>query len=161
MKWINCLFIVVLLPTLCVADVWHGWLVGPSHASIPFERTAQGKAYVTIAIKDHKLRFLVDTGGTTLIDAQVAKEIGLSPVAAGDTATTLIGSGGERYVVTTDFSIDKFKLGQYPLTCLDLSYFKKLEQPEIVGVIGADLLTLFRARIDYDTGELTLRKPKP
>jgi len=152
--------VLAFLGGLLTAKADDAWIKGPSRESLEFMRTPQGKIYVPVEIKGKRLHFLVDTGGTTLIDLTVAKDLGLSPTAAGDTTTTLTGSGGERHVVRIDLSIGKFVIGNLQMSSIDLTYFKTLEKPELVGIIGADLLSLFRARIDYGDSSLTLHRPK-
>ena len=158
----NRLLFIILAFIGCMptAKAEEAWVKGPSRGSMEFMRTPQGRIYVPVEIKGRRLYFLVDTGGTTLIDLTVAKELGFHPTAAGDTATTLTGGGGERHVVRIDVSLGKFVIGNIEVSSIDLTYFKGLEKPELVGIIGADLLSLFRARIDYGDSLLTLHRPK-
>lgn len=157
---LKIILVIALISGMHPARANEAWIKGPGRASLEFMRTPQGKAYIPVEIKGRRLFFLVDTGGTTLIDLQIAKELGLNPISAGDIATTLTGSGGERFVVKIDANIGKLTLGNLQVSCIDLTYFKSLEKPELVGIIGADLLALFRARIDYGDSSITLLRPK-
>ena len=154
------LLVLAFVLSLLTARADGAWIKGPSKERLEFKRTAQGKIYIPAELKGRSLFFLVDTGGMTMIDLSVARELGFAPTSAGDVATTWAGSDGERFVLHVDLNLGKFAVGNLQISSLDLGYLKGLEKPEIAGVIGADLLILFRARIDYGDSTLTLNRPK-
>ena len=160
MKTLIILAAMVVSANLTLAQANQMWITGPSRTVLSFLKTPQGKPYVTVDVNGKSLNFLIDTGGMTLVDLQVAKEIGVEIREAGDVATTLTGSGGLRHVTHVNLGIGKLKLTNLQVSCIDLAYFKGLEKPELTGIIGTDLLSLLKAKVDYAEGTLTLNRPK-
>jgi hypothetical protein len=59
-----------------------------------------------------------------------------------------------------DFKIGELKTEQFEVAVLDLSTindaYRQLNQPEILGVLGGDILVKYKAVIDYGHSLLTL-----
>jgi predicted aspartyl protease len=135
---------------------------GSAKAVIPLRRDAAGKLYLTALVHGVPLTLLIDTGGSQLLDLNVARRIGL-PVGA----TTGIGYGvtGGAAVRTgvMDIELGGIRVTNLPTSCPDLTELRRTVEAtnEIPfdGIIGSELLSALRARVDYDRLTLEIRRP--
>lgn len=136
---------------------------GPSKLTVPLVLSREGKPVVSVQVMGRPRNLFIDTGATTILDVEVARELGLDPVETVDGATGLTGVAGRRWVAVVTLKIGELSITDYPISCLDLSALRALNRsqglPVLDGLIGADLLKLLRARLDYERLELTLRRP--
>ena len=113
-----------------------------------------------------KGRFILDTGasnscvGLDMIDFFKLTAEESDTKAAGAGATDMETQQSEN----NQLSIGKWKTKKFDLVLFDLSHVNSaLEQHEaekVHGIIGADILEMGKAIIDYDQKVLYLRKPK-
>jgi hypothetical protein len=108
--------------------------------------------------------FFVDTGGAEIgLDTEFAKELGLPLWASRDVGTF----AGGQHIATFHSKIDSIGLGDWtvknvPAQVLGLrSLSSMLGVPRIDGVIGTIFLYHFLSTLDYQAGELLLRKRTP
>lgn len=136
---------------------------GPGKLTLPFTVSREGKPVIAVQLMGQPRQLFVDTGATTLLDVGVARELGLHPMLAADGATGLTGVAGQRWLAVVTLKLGDLTITDYPISCLDLSALRALNQsqglPALDGLIGADLLLILRARLDYGTRELTIRRP--
>lgn len=137
---------------------------GPRTVRLPFKITPDGKPFIRVTLNGSERVLFVDTGATTILDLELARSLGMDPKDSGQLGIGLTGVTGPRYVAIADFQIGRMEIKGMPVSCLDLSSMRepnrKQDLPEFDGLIGSDLLSIFRARIDYDTMTLTLKHPK-
>lgn len=136
---------------------------GPRTVTLPLRRAVDGKLYLTVPVMDRNLMLFLDTGASTVLDIRVARSIGLPLTDTGQTGYGLTGIAGKRISTHVDLRLGELKLANIPVDCLDLTELKALSRangmPEFDGLIGAELLTALRARIDFDRLTLTVRRP--
>jgi predicted aspartyl protease len=137
---------------------------GPSKCSLKFAVTSEGKAVVDILLEGERHTLFLDTGCTTVLDLAVARRLGLNPVESSEVATSITGIGGTIWLARVDMQIGEMKITGMPIGCLDLSGLRALNknqgQPDLDGLVGADLLAILRAQIDYNSNKLTIRRPE-
>jgi len=138
------------------------YFAGPSTSVLALNRLPDGKLYLSVSVQGQPLNLFVDTGAATILDCQVAKALGRPLTKTDDTATSLIGEA-DRYVTTVDLVLGGLKIRNQPVSCLDLVQIRALHErmswPRLDGLIGTDLLSMLRARLDYDRRTLTIRRP--
>lgn len=136
---------------------------GPSTTVLALKRVPDGKLFLTVTVEGRPLSLFVDTGATTILDCQVAKDLGLVLNETNDVATGLTGIAGKRQITAVDMVLGGLRVTDQPVSCLDLSESRRLNAqigwPHLDGLIGSDLLAMLRARIDYSRKTLTLRRP--
>lgn len=139
------------------------WFEGPRVARLEFKLTPEGKPFVKVKMGGRDAFLFIDTGATTILDKGVAESLGLTLRETDDVATGLTGVAGRRYAASVDLQIGQMKISNLPVSCLDLSAVRALNRQqgvvELDGLIGSDLLAVLKARIDYETGSLTIRRP--
>jgi predicted aspartyl protease len=138
------------------------YFAGPSSSVLALNRLSDGKLYLTVMVQNQPLSLFVDTGAATILDCQVVKGLGRPLTKAEDVATGLTGEA-DRYLTTVDLALGELKIGNMAVNCLDLVQLRALHArmgwPRLDGLIGADLLSILRARIDYDRKTLSIRRP--
>ena len=136
---------------------------GASTTVLALKRVPDGKLFLTVTVEGRPLSLFVDTGATTILDCQVAKDLGLVLNETNDVATGLTGIAGKRQITAVDMVLGGLRVTDQPVSCLDLSESQRLNAqigwPHLDGLIGSDLLAMLRARIDYSRKTLTLRRP--
>ena len=136
---------------------------GPRSITLPLRRAVDGKLYLSVPVKGRNLMLFLDTGASTVLDIGVARSIGLPLSDTGQTGYGLTGVAGKRISTHVDLRLGELKLSNIPVDCLDLAELKALSKangmPEFDGLLGAELLTALRARIDFDRLTLTVRRP--
>ena len=136
---------------------------GPGSVALPLRRAVDGKLYLTVSAMGRDLLLFLDTGATSVLDISVARSLRLPLVDTGQKGFGLTGLAGKRISTHVDLRLGALKITGLPIDCLDLTQLKALSKengmPEFDGLIGAELLTTLRARIDFDKLTLTLRRP--
>jgi hypothetical protein len=136
---------------------------GPGSVTLPLRRAIDGKLYLTVPVMGRDLLLFLDTGATTVLDIGVARSLRLQLVDTGQQGFGLTGLAGKRISAHVDLRLGALKITALPVDCLDLTQLKALSKengmPEFDGLIGAELLTALRARIDFDRLTLALRRP--
>ena len=135
------------------------------YIQIPIKLNTIGHLEVEVKIDDIKARFLVDTGASnTVIDIGFAKE-NLLEFASID---ELGGGVGTSEMVLFHKQVDLFKINDFEIPAFDLyatdfthvkdSLAKKGINEPCHGVIGADILIKYKAKINYKKKKLYLKK---
>jgi predicted aspartyl protease len=136
---------------------------GPKTVTLALQSAVDGKLYLTVAVKGRNLVLFLDTGASTVLDIGVARSIGVPLIDTGQTGYGLTGIAGKRISTHVDLRLGELKLTNLPVDCLDLTELKALSKangmPEFDGMIGAELLRLLGAKIDFERLTLTLRRP--
>jgi hypothetical protein len=136
---------------------------GPGSVTIPLKRAVDGKLYLTVPVMGRPLLLFLDTGASTVLDIGVARSLRLPLVDTGQQGFGLTGVAGKRISTHVDLRLGPLKITGLPVDCLDLTQLKAISKdngmPEFDGVVGAELLTTLRAKIDFDQLTLTLRRP--
>ena len=136
---------------------------GPQKSSLDFTTTADGKIVIAATVAGTPTSLFLDTGATTIVDINFAREIGLNPLETEEVGTGITGIAGKRWIARVDITIGKMKITSFPVSCLDLSALRELNRskntPDLFGLIGSDLLQVLRAKIDYENSSLTIKRP--
>ena len=136
---------------------------GPRTVTLPLSRAIDGKLYLRVPVMGRDLLLFLDTGASTVIDIGIARILRLPLVDTGQQGFGLTGVAGKRISTHVDMRLGGLKITGTPVDCLDLTQLKALSKsngmPEFDGLIGAELLTALRAKIDFERMTLTLRRP--
>lgn len=139
------------------------WFDGPSSVILPLKRAADGKLYLTVSVMGHDLLLFLDTGASTVIDINVARELGVPLVDTGQKGFGLTGQAGKRISTHVDMRLGALTITGMPVDCLDLTQLRAVSRgngmPDFDGVIGAELLNELQAEIDFGRLTLKLRRP--
>lgn len=140
------------------------WFAGPSgRSTIPLQRSIDQKLYMTVMVNGQALNLFIDTGATTIIHAEVIRRFGLPLADTEEEAIGLTGVAGKRQLALVDMMLGKTVITNYQVSAIDLSATRELHErhgmPVFDGLIGADLLAVMRARIDFDRLVLEVRRP--
>lgn len=143
------------------------------YAAIQLKQLRSGILYFTAEVNDSTAYFFLDTGaGYTIMDQAVVAKFGLE-VQESDMKAK--GSSGDGIMHLKESSIKKFKMNDFILNDYDifLMSFEHIhtsfevtyeeddeEKPRFEGMVGADLLGLGKAIIDYENLVLYLMKPQ-
>lgn len=136
---------------------------GPKTVTLALRSAVDGKLYLTVPVMGRNLILFLDTGASTVLDIGVARSIGVPLTDTGQTGYGLTGVAGKRISTHVDLRLGALRLRNLPVDCLDLTELKSLSKangmPEFDGVIGAELLRVLGAKIDFERQTLTLRRP--
>ena len=136
---------------------------GPETVTIPLKRAADGKLYLTVPVMGRDLVMFLDTGASTVIDIAVVRRLGVPLVDTGQQGFGMTGVAGKRISTHVEMRLGALRMANLPVDCLDLSQLKAISRgngmPAFDGVIGAELLTVLQAQIDF--GRLTLTVGRP
>jgi predicted aspartyl protease len=140
------------------------WFSGPSgRSTVPLRRSVDQKLYLTVMVKGQPLNLFIDTGATTIIHADVARGLGLPLTDTEDETIGINGVSGTRRLAFVDMVLGKTTISNYQVSAIDLSLMRELHakhgMPVFDGLIGADLLAVLRARVDFDKLVLEVRRP--
>ena len=140
------------------------WFAGPSgRSSVPLQRAIDNKLYLTVMVKGEPLNLFIDTGATTVLHADVARRLGLPLTDTEDEAIGITGVAGTRQLAVVDLVLGKTTITNLQVSALDLTGLRNLHaahgMPVFDGLIGADLLAVLRARVDFDKLVLEVRRP--
>lgn len=136
---------------------------GPGMVTLPLRRAADGKLYLTVQVMGRDLVMFLDTGASTVIDINVARQLGVPLVDTGQQGFGLTGAAGKRISTQVELRLGAMRMAGLPVDCLDLTQMKAVSRgngmPAFDGVIGAELLTDLRAEIDFGRLTLTVKRP--
>ena len=136
---------------------------GPETVTIPLKRAADSKLYLTVPVMGRDLVMFLDTGASTVIDIAVARRLGVPLVDTGQQGFGMTGVAGKRISTHVEMRLGALRMTDLPVDCLDLSQLKAISRgngmPAFDGVIGAELLTVLQAQIDFGRLTLTVRRP--
>lgn len=125
-------------------------------------------AFVNVGIGRKHLRMLVDTGASrTVFDEQKISEIipserfrSIEQLSAGLGTNSAPGKS----TIIPNLRLGALKLKNYETVILDLSHvnvlYRSIGLPELVGVLGSDLLLKYKAKIDFEENTLVLKTSK-
>ncbi|HVZ63815.1 MAG TPA: retropepsin-like aspartic protease [Lacunisphaera sp.] len=136
---------------------------GPQATVIGLTQAADMKLYLDLVINGRPVRGVVDTGAyPTFFDKGALEEIG---VRVDRTRTPAETNGGVLYTgVLSSLKIGGMEFKDFTCWSLDLSKERSLHArnglPDFAVLLGADVLTRFRARIDVGKRELVLTLPE-
>lgn len=136
---------------------------GPARTTIKLQKSIDNKLYIITPVNGRALTLFVDTGASSLLDLAVAKEMGLQLTANAEKGYGLSGEGVDLLTTTVDMELGAMKLQGAPFACVEFTRVKAYSREngfiEFDGIIGNNLLSGFRAVIDYDRMTLTLKRP--
>lgn len=140
------------------------WFAGPSgRSTVPLHRSIDQKLYLTVMVNGEPLNLFIDTGASTIVHVDVIRRLGLPLTNTEDEAIGLTGVAGTRQLALIDMVLGKTTISRYQVSAIDLSVMRELHakhgMPVFDGLIGADLLAVLRARIDFDRLVLEVRRP--
>src|SRR6185437_2315808 len=108
---------------------------------------------------------VLDTGASkTAFDQDTLKEINKSTITLSDRLSTGLGTNSmvSSTAIIHDLYIGGLLIPGLEVAVLDLSTiniaYRQLGHPEVLGVLGGDVLMKYRAVIDFDKRMLELRK---
>ncbi len=118
---------------------------------------------IDVEVNGIVVRMIVDTGASkTVFDLDWARQQAAITVERNEELSTGLGTNSMESFHFTAASIQLGELGLQALEVLaiDLSHvndtYEQLDLPTIAGVLGSDLLSEYKAVIDYGTATLTL-----
>lgn len=118
--------------------------------SLPLEFHAN-LSYITADINGHQGRFLLDTGASTsIVFKSKISEYHLKPLAQVILAETANG------FTQAPLAYGSMRLGRHDIENVRFAVLRDFSNPNLDGIIGMDVLGLFRFEIDRDHGHLTL-----
>jgi predicted aspartyl protease len=136
---------------------------GPEIVTIPLRRATDGKLYLTVSVMGRGLVMFIDTGASTVLDINVVRTLGVPLEDTGQQGFGLTGAAGKRIATRVDMRLGALAIVDLPVDCLDLTQMKSVSRgigmPAFDGVIGAELLTMLQAQIDFGRLTLTVRRP--
>jgi hypothetical protein len=120
---------------------------------------------IEVVIFNHPFILVLDTGASkTAFDHTMLLEVaGNANLRSSDALSTGLGTNTmtSSIAVISDMHIGKFLLPEFEAAVLDLSAiniaYRQLDHPEVLGVLGGDILMKYRAVIDYGKQTLTLK----
>jgi hypothetical protein len=137
---------------------------GPSSSTIPLKRAADDKLYFTASVMGRALVVFIDTGAPTVLDINIVRGLGAPLTETGEQGFGLTGKAGKRIAAQVDMQLGALTIIGLPIDCIDLTQLKAVSRgngmPEFDGVIGADLLAMLQAQVDFGRLTLTVRRPK-
>lgn len=137
---------------------------GPESTTLALSRAADGKLYFRSTVMGRELLLFVDTGALTILDLAVAHSLRLPLTDTGQSGFGLTGLAGKRISGEVDLWLGQIRITGLPVDFMDLGQMKAVSRsngmPEFDGLIGAELLTMLRARIDFERLTLTLKRPR-
>lgn len=122
---------------------------------------------VEISVFGMPFILVLDTGASkTAFDHDTLKEIDRSQIILSNRLSTGLGTNSMVSSTATinDLYIGKLAIAELEVAVLDLSTiniaYRQLGHPEVLGVLGSDILMKYRAVIDYGKQMLTLKNRK-
>jgi hypothetical protein len=135
---------------------------GPSKVVIPLTRSSDGKPLLTATVQNQPLILMIDTGGSQFLDVEIARRLGLKLTDAPSPGYGLGGAAAVKRAVV-DMKLGDISIAGLPVSCIDLGPLRTFSTqhgaPLFDGIVGSELLTVLRARIDYDKLTLELHRP--
>jgi predicted aspartyl protease len=135
-------------------------IVGGAEATVPFE-LVDNHVYIDVSINGQgPYRFIFDTGGSLVIDTELAKKLGLNR--AGSMQGIGVGENTDTFNFAT---IDSLSIGNATIGHLDGAIapvrngFSASGGEPVDGLIGSETLARFVTTFDYPNRRLTFRMP--
>jgi len=120
---------------------------------------------VEVTVFNTSYILVLDTGASkTAFDHDTLREINKSAITLSDRLSTGLGTNSMVSSTATidDLYIGELLISQLEVAVLDLSTinvaYRQLGHPEVLGVLGSDILMKYNAVIDYGKQVLTLKK---
>jgi len=121
---------------------------------------------VKIKVFGKQFTVVLDTGAskTAFDKAMLLRAHEHAVVTISDRLSTGLGTSNmeSSTAIVTDLYIGKLLIDEFEVAVLDLSTiniaYSQLGHPEVLGVLGGDILMKYKAVIDYGKGKLVLRK---
>lgn len=118
----------------------------------------------TILINGKKALLIIDTGASRSVfdETRIVDFIGHSNLAEHDKLSTGLGTNTmtSKKVILETLDLNGLILNNYEATILNLHHvnesYQKIELQPIDGILGGDILTDYKAVIDYKNATLTL-----
>jgi hypothetical protein len=137
---------------------------GPSSVTIPLKRAADDKLYLTVPVMGRDLVMFLDTGASTVLDINIVRTLGVALADTGQQGFGLTGRAGKRIATHVNLQLGSLRITGLPVDCLDLTQLKTVSRgngmPEFDGVIGAELLAMLQAQVDFGRLTLTVKRPR-
>ncbi len=142
----------------------HKILKRKGYLIVKMKRLKTNHFMVKVKINGKKGNFILDTGASnSCVDVTDALKFGLTTNSSKTLAT---GAGATNMEteesVQNSISLGKWKYKNFHLVLFDLSHVKSAllqhGEPDIDGIIGADILQKGKAIIDYNKNRLFLKK---
>lgn len=119
---------------------------------------------IEVSIYDKPYILVLDTGASkTAFDHDMLSQAGEKiEIISSDRVSTGLGTNSmtSATAILDDFRIGELKLNAFEVAVLDLSAiniaYSQMNHPEILGVLGGDILMKYKAVIDYGNHSLTL-----
>ena len=116
-----------------------------------------------IILFDKSYKVVLDTGASrTAFDHTIISRENIE-IEASDSVSTGLGTTTmtSSTAIIKDMHIGELKLDKFEVAVLDLSTinlaYSQLNHPEVLGVLGGDILVRYKAVIDYGNSTLTLQ----
>lgn len=133
---------------------------GDASSTIPFD-LIDNRIFIDVKLNGKPFRVMFDSGAGYIITPEVAQGLGLKVQSAGRS-----GGVGERTVETGRAQIADMQVGDRHIRDHDFSVISFADAPSVFGsaridgVIGAEVLERFVAKVDYEHRRLTLTEPE-
>lgn len=119
---------------------------------------------IDVTVNDSPFILVLDTGASkTAFDRQMLSNAGEKiEIISSDRVSTGLGTNSmtSATAILNDFHIGDLKLDAFEVAVLDLSAiniaYRQMNHPEVLGVLGGDILMKYKAVIDYGNSSLTL-----
>jgi hypothetical protein len=118
---------------------------------------------VSVAVFGKTFKLVLDTGASkTAFDQEILSAEGIN-VMASDSLSTGLGTNSMTSFTTvlSDLCIGELKVSEFEVAVLDLSTiniaYRQLNHPEVLGVLGGDVLMKYKGVIDYERKVLKLK----
>lgn len=145
------------------------FLANKGYYTIALEKNIAGHLVVNVEINDVKGNFILDTGASTTVIHNEREHYFKLNVDKNSASNEGAGAGANNITVMTsknnivelvDYKIENFDIALMNLEHVNIALKQLGEQEEIDGVIGADVLKISEAVIDYSNLVLYLKTIK-
>jgi hypothetical protein len=124
---------------------------------------------IDVSLFGKNFKLVLDTGASkTAFDKTLLAEANEDAlIAESDRLSTGLGTNTmASYTATiTDLYIGDMPVAAFEVAVLDLSAiniaYEQLNHPQVLGVLGGDILMKYKAVVDYGRKELVLKAPRP
>lgn len=125
-----------------------------NYKKIPITQSASGHLHVKVLLNNVEGYFVLDTGaGATILETQRKDAFKIKVEEAQNTG---VGAGGKQQMQKTNnntIQLGELTLSEFQFYVMNLDHvnnaFKKMGLKEVDGVLGADILKMKKAVIDY------------
>jgi hypothetical protein len=122
---------------------------------------------VNIRVFGKRFKVVLDTGASkTAFDKDMLLQAFAKAVLnISDRLSTGLGTSSmeSSTALISDLHIGRLLIDEFEVAVLDLSTiniaYRQLGYPEVLGVLGGDILMKYKVVIDYGTGKMALKKP--